>query len=552
MKNNIPVIDLFAGPGGLGEGFAKAGFDIVLSIEMDATACNTLRLRKFYNLYKDNSVPKLYYDVIRGDKPLLDLQNKYAKEWKVAASKVLKAEIGTNKEYIYSKISEALKGYNNKKLIVIGGPPCQAYSLAGRSARLGLGDKYNQIIKKFFLNDKIDALDNDKKLEKIINKKNNTNTSKEDKISLQEIENYILQKNNVFYKDSKHKLYEHYLNIIEYFQPVLFVMENVKGISSAIVPSKNNKKVKVLDKILNDINDLGYKTLPIGEDKNNQNSFFKPKDFLIKCENYGIPQRRHRVIIIGLNNSNNKNINIDILKINNIHITVKDMIDDMPILRSGLSKGNDTYENWLNTLEKQLNINNINELDECLNIIKKNKTLTRGKPFLENDFKSSNHKVKKWIYDKKLNGVIQHTTRSHMESDLIRYMYSSWFSNKKNKQIKIVDWPIQLRPMHKNISVKNNKLSTSSHVDRFKVQSYDSPSNTITSHISKDGHYFIHPDATQCRSFTPREAARLQTFPENYYFFGGRTSQYHQIGNAVPPYLAYQIAILINDAFNIK
>ena len=92
MKNNIPVIDLFAGPGGLGEGFAKAGFDIVLSIEMDATACNTLRLRKFYSLYKDNSVPKLYYDVIRGDKPLLDLQNKYAKEWKVAASKVLKAE----------------------------------------------------------------------------------------------------------------------------------------------------------------------------------------------------------------------------------------------------------------------------------------------------------------------------------------------------------------------------------------------------------------------------------------------------------------------------
>jgi DNA (cytosine-5)-methyltransferase 1 len=552
MKNNIPVIDLFAGPGGLGEGFAKAGFDIVLSIEMDATACNTLRLRKFYSLYKDNSVPKLYYDVIRGDKPLLDLQNKYAKEWKVAASKVLKAEIGTNKEYIYSKISEALKGYDKKKLIVIGGPPCQAYSLAGRSARLGLGDKYNQIIKKFFLNDKIDALDNDKKLEKIINKKNNPNTSKEDKISLQEIENYILKKNDEFYKDSKHKLYEHYLNIIEYFQPVLFVMENVKGINSAIVPSKNNKKIKVLDKILNDINDLGYKTLSIGEDKNSQNSFFKPKDFLIKCENYGIPQRRHRVIIIGLNNSNNKNINIDTLKINNIHITVKDMIDDMPILRSGLSKGNDTYENWLNTLEKQLNINNINELDKCLNIIKNNKTLTRGKPFLENDFKSSNHKVKKWIYDKKLNGVIQHTTRSHMESDLIRYMYSSWFSNKKNKQIKIVDWPIQLRPMHKNISVKNNKLSTSSHVDRFKVQSFDAPSNTITSHISKDGHYFIHPDATQCRSFTPREAARLQTFPENYYFFGGRTSQYHQIGNAVPPYLAYQIAILINDAFNIK
>ena len=135
-----------------------------------------------------------------------------------------------------------------------------------------------------------------------------------------------------------------------------------------------------------------------------------------------------------------------------------------------------------------------------------------------------------------------------MESDLIRYMYSSWFTNKNNNQIKISDWPIQLRPMHKNITVKNSKLSSSSHVDRFKVQLFNAPSNTITSHISKDGHYFIHPDATQCRSLTPREAARIQTFPENYYFCGGRTSQYHQIGNAVPPYLAYQIALLIKKS----
>jgi len=544
--DKIPVIDLFAGPGGLGEGFSKVGFDIVLSIEMDSIACDTLRLRKFYNLFQKSSVPQLYYDVIKGEKPLSDLECQYAKEWKMATERVLEAEIGTKKEYIYDKISEALKGYDKSKLIVIGGPPCQAYSLAGRSKRLGLGDKYNTIFKELFSDEQIDKIDNHKKLEKIIKKKKDINTSEENKILLQDIEDYILKKNDEFYKDSKHKLYEHYLKIIEHFQPLLFVMENVKGINSAVIPSKNNKNVKVLDKILKDINELGYGTHSIGCDSNIQQSFLSDQDFLVKCENYGVPQRRHRVIIIGINSKNN--INLSTLKKVNTDVTVKDMINDMPRVRSGLSKGEDTYENWLTIIEKQLIEHDINELSDCLNIIKNNKSLSRGKLYFKSLFKNTDIKVKKWIYDKKLNGVIQHTTRSHMKSDLIRYMYSSWFTNKKNNQIKISDWPIQLKPMHKNITIKNSKLSSNSHVDRFKVQLFNSPSNTITSHISKDGHYFIHPDATQCRSFTPREAARIQTFPENYYFCGGRTSQYHQIGNAVPPYLAYQIALLIKKS----
>ena len=122
-----------------------------------------------------------------------------------------------------------------------------------------------------------------------------------------------------------------------------------------------------------------------------------------------------------------------------------------------------------------------------------------------------------------------------MADDLARYLFASAFGCAFRRSPKSYDFPDALAPNHAN-------WYTGSFDDRYRVQVAESPCTTITSHIAKDGHYFIHHDPGQCRSLTVREVARLQTFPDNYFFHGSRTQQYIQVGNAVPPYLAYQIA----------
>ena len=151
-----------------------------------------------------------------------------------------------------------------------------------------------------------------------------------------------------------------------------------------------------------------------------------------------------------------------------------------------------------------------------------------------------------YVRDSHNTSVLNHEPRSHMASDLVRYLFCSSFGKAHGRSPKLGDFPAELLPDHKNLL---QGTAAAPFTDRFRVQLADHPSSTVTSHISKDGHYYIHHDPSQCRSLSVREAARLQTFPDDYLFEGNRTQQYHQVGNAVPPWLAKQIAEIVVELF---
>lgn len=130
-----------------------------------------------------------------------------------------------------------------------------------------------------------------------------------------------------------------------------------------------------------------------------------------------------------------------------------------------------------------------------------------------------------------------------MESDLSRYMFAAAYAKQHGYSPRLHVFPQKLLPAHAN--AKDANSDTTPFKDRFRVQCEKEPSTTVVAHIAKDGHYYIHYDPVQCRALTVREAARLQTFPDNYFFEGTRTEQYTQIGNAVPPLLAHQLAKVV-------
>lgn len=527
MSNPVKVIDLFAGPGGLGEGFSacrpkgKQAFKIAISIEKEESAHRTLLLRAFFRQFEHKNVPEEYYAFLRGElgkHPEDELYKipELANPLEKARKEAQKLTLGEDNPKIYKKIRESI---GTDECILIGGPPCQAYSLVGRSRNYGAKDK------------KYSATD-----------------------------------------DHRNFLYLEYLKIIAKFQPMVFVMENVKGMLSAKVDGKF-----IFESIRNDLQEPNkysnakpepgrerhkYKIYSFVE-KTGQinlasNEPLNPHDFIIRMEDYGLPQARHRVILLGIRED------IDVsaglfprLQTVENKPTVKQVTSDLPKLRSRLSKAKDSTEAWRasitnigNKITRELHqdskvpksvyedfIRQLGMIKSSPTVTGKDKGLKRKKGF---DHSLSNE-LQDWYKDERLGQyVLNHETRGHIAGDLHRYLYYGTFASQMNVSPNSSNLPKALWPAHKN-------FGSGKFADRFRVQLANNQGTTVTCHISKDGHYFIHYDPNQCRSLTVREAARIQTFPDNYFFVGNRTQQYVQTGNAVPPFLSYQVANIVNS-----
>lgn len=416
MNKKLNYIDLFAGAGGLSEGFNRAGFNPIAHVEIDEAACYTLRTRAAYYYLKSIDRMYVYISYLKGE---ISREELYSNTPKELLNTVINLSIGSeNNDFIFKRIDNNLQ--NKKVDLIIGGPPCQAYSLVGR-ARSATG----------------------------------------------------------MFRDPRNYLYIQYAKYLEIYKPKMFVFENVLGLKSANSGLYLNKMEKLfLEK--------GY--------------FMKM--FTIDANNFGVLQKRKRIIIIGWK----KNLSFYIPDLENIRYksinTVSSIFDDLPILQAG--EGIDKYLKYKTKSNEYLKL-----------------TLIRNESKI----------------------LTQHIARPHSKQDMEIYKIAVNIWNTNRERLNYNDLPERLKT-HKN---------RHSFFDRFKVVAADELySQTVVAHIAKDGHYYIHPNINQNRSISVREAARLQSFPDNYYFESvkigsNRTAAFKQIGNAVPPLMSYKIAELIKS-----
>lgn len=398
INDNYTFIDLFAGCGGLSEGFYQENFKPLLHLEYDKVACKTLATRMKYYGYSDEEIEN---SILCQD---------------ITVDNIL--------ELIDSRI-------NCSPDIIIGGPPCQAFSTVGRAQDP-------------------DGMENDPR-------------------------NY---------------LFESYMKILNHYKPKLFIFENVKGLLTA-----RPKGINIYQLIMDKMNE-------------NYNVIRDPNITLLNAANYGVPQLRERLILIGIR----KDINIDVKDVyqliekthylpdddnNNLekYVTVREAISDLPSLLPG--EGNEIID---------FDLNQWNRYTE---------------------------QIRKPSFKKLYN----HRARNHNLLDRERYRILSKHGNWELKDLQ------KVRPdlVHHDPKHFGN---------RYTVQTFDRPGKTIVAHLYKDGNLFIHPDYKQERTFTVREAARIQSFPDDFFFEGSRTDQYKQVGNAVPPLLAKACAKAVKQVLN--
>ena len=410
MAKKLTFIDLFAGAGGLSEGFIRAGYEPIAHVEMDEAACYTLKTRVAYHYLKANRKFEEYKKYLRGEINRSELYSKVPNE---LLSSVINLPIsGEHNPKIHKKI-DALLG-DRKVDLIIGGPPCQAYSLVGRA-----------------------------------------------------------RSRNGMKGDQRNYLYIHYAKYLEKYKPRLFVFENVLGLKSAGA----GIYLKLMENLF-------------------EQKGYSMRLFTLEANNFGVLQNRKRVIIIGWQKELDATIpDLEAIR-TNTHYIVNDLLSDLPELQAGY--GEDKFTDYAKSTTEYLKNNHIRNGLEILT---------------------------------------QHVARPHTEQDKKIYKIAVEKLAKKER-LSYTSLPKDLRT-HKN---------EHSFLDRFKVVDANAKhAQTVVAHIAKDGHYYIHPDKKQNRSITVREAARLQSFPDDYYFEGvkegkNRTAAFKQIGNAVPPLMGAAIA----------
>ena len=508
MKRIVPIVDLFSGPGGLAEGFAafrspegRRRFRVVLSVERDRDAHRTLRLRAFLNKFEEH-FPSEYYDFLNGTvdhEP--DWATLYPEMWAAACDETRCLELGSlhASVFLHQRL-ETIRARHDGWTVLLGGPPCQSYSVIGRSRNVG-NHRYNA--------------DNDDRL----------------------------------------SLYEQYVQVLEQLRPALAVMENVKGILSA---RRDGRPLfpEIVHGLRHAGGEDGYRLFPLvpRSGVSAWDEGMVPSDFLVHADEHGVPQSRHRVFVICVRRDLAETLPdgcLPCLDRSEGAVSVEDVIGVMPELRSRLSQGDDPGS-WQGVVRSGCDLVEANqplmtrsEERRFRNALARVRAAMSEPPL---PWRGPADKVvlparcppglRDWIFDKKITRLTNNETRAHMPADLARYLFAAVFAHTFRRTPKSSDFPEAFAPNHVN-------WHTGKFDDRYRVQVADRPSTTVTSHLAKDGHYFIHPDPCQCRSLTVREVARLQTFPDNYFFHGSRSQQYIQVGNAVPPFLAYQIARIL-------
>lgn len=412
-KKKYTFIDLFAGCGGLSEGFLQTSKFIGLAhIEWESPMVNTLRQRlidKWGHSFEDAQKRVIKFDIQKTDELI---NGNWSDETKSIYEKENHPQI----------VAKGLRGLIGKTVdLIIGGPPCQAYSIAGRAqSPTGMKDDYRNF------------------------------------------------------------LFESFVKIVNAFQPKVFVFENVPGLLSAC---PGNKPVR--ERIYEAFTSIGYDIRKPNELKNS-----------IYCaEDFDVPQKRNRIIIIGVKHDGNLTTeelyaSLTAHKSKNPHKTVKDAILNMPKL---YPKKQIIREGRRNISHEQI------EGDQ----------------------------------------IDLHIPRYHGERD--QRLFSEWLTNNMNKYS-------QQEKMDFYTKITGH---VSKHI-KYRNLEWDKPSPTIVAHLHKDGYMFIHPDIEQLRTITIREAALLQSFPIDYKFVASNPYCYKMIGNAVPVLFAKGIAESIYDVLISK